>query len=215
MKETETRQQQKEVQDLLKTISEQKIQTRATAQRTRQIIEAYGKGKKALKLRRPLEEPILLFKRGNTFEIYEAVRGGRFDFKHSGDGSERFIIIDKATQYTLSTGRDQVKMYLGDEDTPVTGWPNPILMTEQVCAFVDTTLHNFREWMLKQEKMKMQYWLYIGGAIALIIVAIGLMKAISPQTATVIIQGAGNITSTGTAIVQNTTGAVLNGSQIL
>lgn len=211
-KETETLENEKK--EIIQEITKTQQLKKARAEGIRKIFEATKKWRGHETNLVKLKEPIMLFGRRNgTFELFEGVTTGNFEFKHSC-GEPRFIIIDPNKQIRIGTGQQQIRAYWAHEDYPVSGWPDPVVTTEQMNIFADKLMNDVKNWLLKKQDLANQRWLYIGGAIAMVIIAVALFKVLSPPTV------AQNIIYTtpqgiNETIRNITTNIINNGSKIL
>lgn len=145
MKNTETQEQLKEVNKLIKS--------------KKGLIKDYLKLKKAT-------SPILLFMRRNgKATYYQNAKMGRYEFEHS-DGTSRYIIIDK-NAHEVTAGDDTIKMYICHEDYPFPLPEEPLITTEMFNLIIEKTLHDKKEWETKltQARSKMIWTIMIGIAI--------------------------------------------------
>lgn len=173
-------------QELLETIRRTKEYTETRATRINKLIEAQRKWMGRELNASPVKEPILfLGRRNGTFELYEQATKGILEFKHS-NGEKRFIIIDPTRQNKFGIGKDQIRGYWAHEDHPVTGYPDPVITTEQVNIHAEKLMNDIRNWMAKSKEATGLMFLYIGAGVALVIIAVMLLKQASPPPGQVI-----------------------------
>lgn len=150
--------------------------------KTKRLLEAYGKHKKYKISLIPITGPVMLFGRvTGTWEIYDKVTTGEFEFKHS-NGEKRYIIVNPHTKEKLSDGKNYIPLYLAHENHPTTGWPDAITTAEQMNMFGEKLLNDMKQWLAKLEGMKNMKIVYWCAGIALVFIGFGLMKAIIPPT---------------------------------
>lgn len=176
----------KKEEEIIETIKKTKEMRLSRAKKVGHLIEAHqGFMKRELSLA-PLKPPIMqLGRRGNYFETYEDVTKGVFEFKHSS-GDKRYIIIDPSRQVTFGAGKHSIKGYWAHEDHPVTGWPDPVISTEQMNIHTEKLMNDIRNWIAKSKEATGMMFLYIGAGVALVIIAVMLLKQGSPPPGTVV-----------------------------
>lgn len=188
------------IQELTRTINKLDEKKKTQGEKISRLLIAHKKWKNRELGYAPVKEPVLLFERrnGNT-EIHEGIGSGMMEFKHSS-GQKRFIIIDPNTIGTMGAGRDTIRIYKGHEDHPITGWPNPLVTTEQVNIIIEKTLNDQQKWKAKDKEALGNMWLKIGLGIGAIVLAVAMYKLLvpTPQTVQVIYETAKETTKNAT-----------------
>jgi hypothetical protein len=184
------------IKDILSTVKRTEETKISRAEEVERIIRCTKKYRRTELSLYPIREPLLfLGRRNGTFQTFEGITAGAFDFKHS-DGNNRFIIIDPNKQNRLGIGRNSIRFYWAHEDYPNTGYPDPVMTAEQVSLSYEKLLSNIRKWLALDKKATGDMWMKIGLGTAAVILAYfigkGMFQSTSPQ---IIYQAAMNLTN--------------------
>lgn len=120
------------------------------------------------------KEPVLfLLRQTNDIDFYENATSGKFEFIHT-DGTDRDLILTRAKIFKFSFLDKEVRGYICHEDFPFPLPEDPLISAELHQIAVDKTLHDVKKWKAEEYEARGSMFWKIGGAIAIIILAMAI-----------------------------------------